>query len=204
MKSCTSQCGFTLLEVLVAIAVFTVVGILAMVGYNELVQQTTAARESMQRVRAVQMTMLRITQDFAQLEPRPVREAFGNQLQGCLIAARSGDMLAEFTRAGWTNPAGIQRPTLQRVAYRLENGKLIRSHWTVLDRTLASKPVETELLNNIRTVELRFMNRNGAWQEQWPGAGVQSGNLDERPIAVEVTMELEDWGRITRIVEVAG
>jgi general secretion pathway protein J len=197
--------GFTLLEVLVAIAVFTVVGILAMVGYNELVQQTTAARDSMQRVRAMQMAMLRMTQDFAQLEPRPVREAFGNELQGCLIALRSGDMLAEFTRAGWSNPAGIQRPTLQRVAYRLENGKLIRSHWTVMDRTLASKPVDNELIDNIKSVELRFMNRERAWQEQWPGSGAQnSGNLDERPIAVEISIELEDWGRIQRIVEVPG
>ena len=197
--------GFTLIEVLVAIAVFTVVGIMAMVGYNELVQQTTVARDSMQRVRSVQMTMLRMTQDFAQLEQRPVRESFGPDVQPCLIATRSGATLAEFTRAGWSNPAGIQRSTLQRVAYRLENGKLIRSHWPVLDRTLASESIDVEMMDKVKTLELRFMNRNRAWQEQWPGSGSQnSGSVDERPIAVEIAVELEDWGRIVRIVEVAG
>jgi len=197
--------GFTLVEVLVAIAIFTVVGILAMVGYNELLQQTTIAGDAMQRVRSVQMAMLRMTQDFEQIELRPVREAFGADVQPCLIATRSGEMLAEFTRAGWSNPAGIQRSTLQRVAYRLVNGKLIRSYWTVLDRTLANKPVEVELIDNVKTVELRFMNRNRAWQEQWPGTGSQNvGNAEARPIAVEITVELEDWGRITRIVEVPG
>ena len=118
---------------------------------------------------------------------------------------RSGEALAEFTRAGWSNPAGIQRSTLQRVAYRLSNGKLIRSHWTVLDRTLASKPIEVELIDKVKAVELRFMNRNRAWQEQWPGTGTQNvGDVEARPLAIEIMVELEDWGRITRVVEVAG
>jgi general secretion pathway protein J len=197
--------GFTLIEVMVAIAVFAVVAVMAMVGYNELLQQTTIARESMQRVRSVQMTMLRMSQDFAQLEQRPVRESFGPNAQPCLIATRSGATLAEFTRAGWSNPAGIERSTLQRVAYRLENGKLIRSHWSVMDRTLASESIDVEMMDKIKTLELRFMDRNRAWLEQWPGSGSQnSGNLEERPIAVEIAVELEDWGRIVRIVEVAG
>jgi general secretion pathway protein J len=197
--------GFTLIEVLVAIAVFAVVAVMAMVGYNELLQQTTIARDSMQRVRSVQMTMLRMSQDFAQLEQRPVRESFGPDVQPSLLASRSGATLAEFTRSGWSNPAGIQRSTLQRVAYRLEDGKLIRSHWPVLDRTLASESIDVEMMDKVKTLELRFMNKSRAWQEQWPGSGSQnSGNAEERPIAVEISIELEDWGRIQRIVEVAG
>jgi general secretion pathway protein J len=201
----TSARGFTLIEVLVAIAVFTVVGIMAMVGYNELVQQTEAARAGMQRVRAVQMTMLRMAQDFEQLEPRPVQPPLGTELQPCLLATRSGDVLAEFTRAGWSNPAGIQRSTLQRAAYRFADGKLIRSHWQVLDRTLSNEPIEIELLDKVKDIQLRFMTRDRSWLEQWPAPGAQNvGSVDERPIAIEIALELEDWGRIVRIVEVSG
>jgi hypothetical protein len=35
---------------------------------------------------------------------------------------------------------------------------------------------------------------------QWPPLG--STNLRSRPFAVEITLELEDWGHIVRVIEV--
>jgi general secretion pathway protein J len=201
--------GFTLLEVLVAVAIFAVLGMLAMTGYNQLAQQSDRLGESMKRTRAVQMTIMRMTQDFAELEPRPIREPIGSGSQAALRADGRTAALAELTRAGWNNPAGIQRPTLQRVAYRFENGKLFRDHWLVLDRTLASEPVAVELLDNVRNVRFRFMDLNRAWQEQWPAANLSGPasapvTSSDRPLAVEVTLELEDWGALTRLIEVPG
>jgi general secretion pathway protein J len=112
-----------------------------------------------------------------------------------------GPDLVAFTRAGWTNPAGIQRPTLERVSYRFANGTLRRMHWTVLDGTEASVPVRRDLLTHVKSVRFRFMNDARQWVEQWPPLG--TGGLRTRPFAVEITLELEDWGHIVRIVEVA-
>jgi general secretion pathway protein J len=200
--------GFTLLEVLVAMAIFAVLGILAMSGYNELSRQGARVEQSMQRVRAVQLAIMRITQDFAELEPRPVRDPLGSATEAVLLSnARIGD-LAQLTRAGWSNPAGVARSTLQRVAYRIEDGKLIREHWTVLDRTLATEPVTAEMLDGVNGARLRFMDRNRVWSDQWPPVAAQSGNLqanpNDRPIAVEITLELEDFGELTRLIEVPG
>ena len=110
--------------------------------------------------------------------------------------------LVALTRAGWANPAGIQRPTLERVSYRLENGVLLRLHYPVLDATEASVPVRRDLLDHVKSVTFRYMTDARQWTDQWPPLGSNPGVLRLRPFAVEVTLELEDWGRIVRIIEV--
>jgi general secretion pathway protein J len=198
--------GFTLLEVLLAVAIFVVVGALAMGGYNELVKQNEIVQANMVRTRAVQTTIQRMAQDFALLEPRPVREPLGATYEPALRADSHNERLADLTRAGWSNPAGVPRPTLQRVAYRLQNNQLRREYWSMLDRTLTSEPSSAVLLDRVRSVSLRFMDNNRGWQEQWPplGAAATAQADQSRPIAVEITLELEDWGRITRLIVVSG
>ena len=112
-----------------------------------------------------------------------------------------GPDLVAFTRAGWANPAGIQRPTLERVSYRFAGGILRRMHWNVLDGTEASLPVRRDLLTHVKSVTFRFMNDSRQWVTVWPATG--SAVLRSRPFAVQITLELEDWGQIVRVVEVA-
>ena len=109
------------------------------------------------------------------------------------------DLIA-FTRGGWANPAGVQRATLERVSYRFVNGTLRRMHWTVLDGTEASLPVRRDLLSHVKSVSFRFMNDGREWVTQWPALGTSS--LRSRPFAIEITLELEDWGHIVRVIEV--
>jgi general secretion pathway protein J len=111
-----------------------------------------------------------------------------------------GPDLVAFTRGGWANPAGIQRGTLERVSYRFANGTLRRMHWMVLDGTEASLPVRRDLLTHVKSVTFRFMNDSRQWVDQWPPLG--STLLRGRPFAVQVTLELEDWGEIVRVIEV--
>jgi len=195
--------GFTLLEVLIAVAIFAVVSIMAFGGYNQLIKQSDRINENIVRTRAIQLTVQRMVQDFAEIEPRPVREPLGNAAQPVLKAERGGEQLAEFTRAGWSNPAGVPRPTLQRVAYRFEDGKLRRDYWLALDRTLQAPPVSVVLLDKVKEVKLRFLSADRAWQDQWPGGGAPASPYS-RPIAVEITLDLEDIGTVVRLVELAG
>lgn len=197
--------GFTLLEVLVAVAIFALVGVLAMGGYNELIKHSQAVTEGTARTRAVQSALHRIAQDFTSLEPRPVRDALGDDLEPALRADSRTEQLADLTRSGWTNPAGVPRSTLQRVTYRLQDDELRREYWYVLDRTLNNEPTSTVLLDKVRAVSFRFLDPNRSWHEQWPPVGYSAPDRPRvRPIAVEITLELEDWGEIKRLVEVAG
>jgi len=117
--------------------------------------------------------------------------------------------LVVLTRAGWSNPSGIQRSELERVAYVLDNGTLVREHWNVLDTTLASTPFKRNLLKRVRSVTFRYLvPQTHSWVNTWPTAGVSSQSLQDsyyrmRPEAVEVTLDTRQWGKVVRIFEVA-
>jgi general secretion pathway protein J len=113
--------------------------------------------------------------------------------------------LAEFTRGGWSNTAGQQRSTLQRVAYALVDGTIKRSYQTALDTVQGNQPIVQDLLTGVKTIQFRYMDENQTYQNQWPPPNLpQPDSLVTRPVAVEITIEFKDWGRIRRLVEVAG
>jgi general secretion pathway protein J len=113
--------------------------------------------------------------------------------------------LAELTRGGWSNTAGQQRGTLQRISYALIDDVLKRSYTTALDTVQGASPVVQDLLSGVKTIQFRYLDGNQTWQNNWPPPTVQlPDSLRARPIAVEVTIEFKDWGRIRRLIEVAG
>jgi general secretion pathway protein J len=198
--------GFTLLEVLVAVVISGIISVLAYGGYNQLIRQSEIVESSATRTRAIQSSIQRMSEDFAMLEPRPIREPLGETLEPALRAGGTRtDTLLDLTRSGWTNPAGLSRSTLQRVTYRLMDNKLERAYWSALDRTLTTEPTSAVLLDKVRTASFRFMDQNQSWHDQWPPLGYSGPDAARlRPIAVEVTLELEDWGKLVRLVEVSG
>jgi general secretion pathway protein J len=114
-------------------------------------------------------------------------------------------LLAELTRAGWSNTAGQQRGTLQRVTYLLAGDVLKRSYTTALDIVQGTKPQVQDLFTGVKTVQLRFLDGNQTWQNQWPPPNLAPPeSYWVRPLAVEITIEFKDWGLIRRLVEVAG
>jgi general secretion pathway protein J len=196
--------AFTLVEVLVAVAIF---GILAALAYGTLSRTLTSADMltlRMERLASIQRTVRYLVDDFMQLAPRPVRDELGDNLVPTLRTDFQTNYALELTRGGWSNPAGLSRGTLQRVAYRLEDGEIVRYHWPVLDRTLGNEPVAHALLDGVDNVEFRFMQENGEWTDEWPPANrVGPLGLRLRPRAVEIVVSLEDEGIISRLVEVA-
>jgi type II secretion system protein J len=116
--------------------------------------------------------------------------------------------LLSFTRGGWTNPAGLPRSELQRVSYSFEHGALVRSYTAELDATLGDVPLKRTLIEHVKSFSMRFMDAGHQWQSQWPvpvlGTGQEGLMLRVRPVAVEVTIELDDWGILMRHIEVAG
>jgi len=113
--------------------------------------------------------------------------------------------LVDLTRAGWSNTAGQQRSTLQRVSYSMVNDVLKRSYQVNLDTVQGNTPVIQDLFTGVKAVQLRYLDGNQTWQSQWPPPTLgQPDSLWTRPVAVELIIEFKDWGRIRRLIEVAG
>ncbi len=196
--------GFTLIELLVAMAIVAVIGIMALTGISRVISQQTIARETSERWREVQLAMRIVVQDLAQVHPRPVRDETGQGYSPSIVANPSAQFALELSRGGWSNPAEFPRGTVLRVAYDWEDDKLVRFHWPVADRTLATPPVRTELLGGVENVEITFLGSNGQPGFEWPPIGSSGQNrLIDRPRAIEFVVELEDYGRIRRLIEVA-
>lgn len=200
--------GFTLLELLVALAIFGIVSALAMGGLNAVMRQDAIATAQLQRLHQLQRAVRIMTSDFAQLNPRRVRDALGS-CEAPLLAPCDAIYPVCLSHDGWANPfARFPRGTLQRTQYRLEDGRLLREHWRVMDRTLANESRGEVLLDQVESFEIGFAPRapqpNEPWVAQWPPPeqGSEGCESAELPRAVRIHLRLRDWGDIDRLVEV--
>jgi general secretion pathway protein J len=201
----TCQKGFTLLELLVAITVFTFVAAAAYMGLRSVLFNQAAIEVETKRLAEIQMAFYILAQDIQQATPRPVKDEYGDS-QPALNSNGLDDDILQLTRTGWDNPLGQQRATLQRLAYRLEDGRLIRLYWDTLDRSGISEPRQTTLLEGVQSVEVRFLDKESTWQTQWPlpenpGGSITATSPQQQslPRAVEWQVNLEGWGEITRL-----
>ena len=196
--------GFTLIELMVAMAIFAILASLAYGVLNQTLLNSEILTERMERLQAIQKTMRVIGDDFLQLAPRPVRGELGEQYGASLTTDFQSVYALELTRGGWSNLVVLPRGTMQRAAYRLEENELIRYHWNVLDRTLNNQPIAVALLDDVESVVFRFLQPGGDWIEQWPPPNMPGPlGLKQRPRAVQVVLSLLGEGEITRLIEVA-
>ncbi len=206
MTKKSHQKGFTLIELLVAIGIFAVMSVMAYAGLsNALITQEGVAKQS-DRLAELQKTMLIISRDVEQAINRPVRDAYGTEV-AAFEGGGYGSSILEFSRTGRPNPMAAQRSHLQRVAYLVSEEQLLRQVWMVVDRAIDTVPFESTLLNGVSAVELRFMDEKHEWQTQWPQSNFQTNQTappSVMPRALEITLELEDWGELRRVFEVVG
>jgi general secretion pathway protein J len=189
----------------VATVILAVMGLMAYRAVSEAQVAVSAADGHMDRLRQTQRAVHLLVTDFRTLANRPVRETIGDGFRAALLRDPNGINVVELSHAGWPNGAGTPRGTVQRVVYRLEDGKLIREHWTVADPTLATPPVKREILDHVERIEIRYMNSSREWIAEWPPFNnTRDFDLTDRPLAVEITLVLSDYGELRRLVEVPG
>lgn len=196
--------GFTLIEVLVAMAVFGVLTILAYMSLGQTLVSAEMLTERMDRLQSIQRTVRFLSNDLAAASPRPVRSEMGDSYLPAVMVSAANDFALAVTHGGWSNPAGLPRSTQQRSVYLLEEDKLFRVYYNVLDSTYSNNLISTEILDRVESLEFRLIQDNGEVTNQWPPPNAQGAGADRlRPRAVEIILTLEGDGEIRRIVEVA-
>lgn len=204
LRLSTGGCrGFTLIELLVAMFLLAILGT---AGFQMLFQ-VTATRERIEaqslRLSELQRTFYWLAEDVTQIANRPVRSAIDSKLAPLQFNIE-GESLFEFTRAGWTNPAADVSPVrsnLQRVAYSLDGDRLIRQYWYHLEPIDESPTRRRQMLTGVDDLTFRFLDGQGAWTESWPPPGVENPGM---PLAIEFTLELQDFGNVARVFALPG
>ena len=190
-----TQFGFTLIEVVIALAVFAIVGTMAFSGLNVTLKQQVRLTERSDQIKDLQLTLKYLERDINQITQRPIRDQFGDEQ---FAFSANADSIISFTFSGWRNPAGLSRSNLQRVSYELNDEELIRHTWTRLDGVVTEDARSTPLLTEITEVEWQFLNDQNAWVDQWPPINTQGSN-NQLPRAVSISMNIASWGEITRV-----
>ena len=193
--------GFTLLELLVAIAVFAVLAVTAYSGLSTVLVAKTESERMAAGLDRLQHAVFILSQDVEQMMPRSVRDEFGTTQPA--LQVMHGEALLALTRGGWPNPASRARSYMQRVAYMLEDDKLYRVQSLNLDRVPGEPVVRRLLLEGVEGMTLRFLNTAGQWQDDWPGQA-QLDNVSVLPRAIEVTLTVNVWGEIRRVFVLTG
>ena len=192
------QSGFTLMEILVALFIFAVVGLISAQLLGRTVNAYEVLDDRGQRLGQLHRARLVVERDMLQFRNRPIRMAQGEPLPALMI----GDEGAlSMTRGGWRNPLQRPRSELQRVGYRMQDEKLVRGYWSVLDRRGDEEPISQTLLEGVEELEFFAVDQSGEEHKVWPPkAGQGAGQLQIAGLVLRVSMV--PLGIVERVWEV--
>ena len=189
--------GFTLVEMLIALVIFALIAGSALMLLRFSVDAEAASRTKTQEISAARRFLSVWNADLAQAVPRPARDSAG--VAGAALEAPVGapdGVILRLTRGGWSNFDGAPRPSLQRVEYRWQGGKLARAGYPFLDGARAGSAAL--LADSPAPPQLRFRTRDGNWQDRW-----EPQRSAELPVAIELNLP-QRGGQVLRVVALVG
>jgi general secretion pathway protein J len=207
--------GFTLLELLVAIAVLAVVGALGYRGLNSVLDSEARLQAETRRWSDVALLFSQLSEDLTMAVGRTTRDAterttpallltagagsatpsLGASMEGAGTEAGGGSAQLMVTRLGIGEGTAAQSAP-RRVGYRLRGETLEYLVWPDLDAAPETAPAAYELLTGVTDLRWQALDVDGRWDSAWP-VSRPAGAL---PRAVSVRVVLAGGGELTRIL----
>ncbi len=157
--------GFTLIEILVAVGIFAVIGLVSGHMLGRVIDVSERSEARAERLYELQRAIQLMERDLLQISNRTIRDEYGDS-QASLMTGMAGGL--EFSRLGWRNPLAIARSDVQRMRYALVDGELRREFWSVLDRAQDSLPHTQRLLGDVNAMELKYLDQELNGYPLWP------------------------------------
>lgn len=192
--------GFTLIEMLVALAVFALLAVAgaALLGATLEGRETAAAAAG--RLAELQQARAILRDDISQMRARAMRDADGDRRPWRFLGnvrPVAGEPLMAFTRGGWSNPGRAEaRSDLVYVEYRLEEGRLVRHLLPRPDPTRETPESRRVLLDGLSDLQLSYLVQ-GAWRERWLLS--VDGGAGALPTAVALEADIAGLGRLRQL-----
>ena len=196
--------GLTLIELLVAVAIFGILSAFAYRALSVVLDSRGRIEQENRKWRGLALFFARLEQDVATAVPRPVRDP-GDVLSPALAGSATGVRINEgalmLTRTALaTDPAAVEAP--RRLGYRLRGAVVELLTWSVLDQGPRTEPRVVAVLDGVKALDLRYLDSRGQWHFAWPPPLANAAPI-ALPVAVEVRLELVSGERITRLLPTA-
>lgn len=191
--------GFTLLELLVAIAIMALIGVMSWQVLSTVLHAREISDSRLKRLDDVQRCLRIMESDWQQVIVRPVTDELGGMQPSVVTTPESG---VEFTRSGWLNPMHEHRSELIRIRYVLRQQALHRLSWNLLDRAPGAKPHDVVLLRDVGPMEIKLLDDSNLWQSTWPSAAdAQKSARDQSlPRAVDWHFTVAGFGELRKVI----
>ena len=181
----TSEAGFTLVELLVALAIFALMSVAGVTLLRSGTDTQLAVKGRLEVLSRGNRLYNALEGDLAQAVKRPVRDLAGQAVPAFIQSdpAVAGSLFG-FVRAGWSNFDESPRAGLQRIAYTLDGGALKRVSWPMLDGATPNEAAS--LVENVSSAIVRFRDDKGEWRDDWTAT-----DADALPRAVELRLTVQ-------------
>ena len=192
--------GFSLIELLVAVAVLAVLASISFRGLNSVLDAESGVAAETRRWNELAIVTSQFGHDLSLAVARSARDDSKSDRPALSLrqapAASGSDDGAQLalTRLGDDDGAGAAGG-LRRVAWRLRDGTLEYLVWPSVDAAPGSLPVVSDVLHNIAGLQLRALGDDGTWRGAWPAGG----SAETLPRAIELQILLAGGARIIRL-----
>jgi len=188
--------GFSLIELLVALAVLAVLAAVSFRGLNSVLEAEAHVQSETRRWNDVAVVVAQMGRDLSLAIARPVRDEAGRARAALIVGNLQNETQGQLmvTRLGDDNSASSQGD-LRRVGYRLRAGVLEYMVWPAADAAPDTTPSVNPVLENVTDLRLRALGPDGSWTLVWPA----DQQVIALPRAVEAQIVFAGGGRITRI-----
>ncbi len=188
----TRSAGFTLIEILIALAILALVAVLGYRAVSSLTESEARLAAESERWRGLDALFARIESDMRLALPRTVRAGEASEPGWLAGTDERGNAVLRIARAG---PEFAQEPGSagQRIGYRVRDGAVEVLYWPHLDQPEGVAPAVYALAGGIAHFEIAYLDRRGAWHDRWPLLGESV-----LPRAVRVLLSLDDGNSVER------
>lgn len=184
--------GFTLIEILVALMIFAIIGVLAARSLQSIIQLHHQIKQENQKITRLMIGMTLIRRDIENAIYQQVRQGDASD-ENAFVGSKTQLL---FMRTGLLNPfATLRQSSIETVEYLLQGNHLVRLSFN-LNAINTAQPTKQILFDHIQSIHWQYISSDGKTSFVWPMSkqknALQTIAPDPLPRVVLMVVKLED------------